>query len=405
MITATITLLLLTSILLIVFNDNTNRNNIFLAFLFLSLSIYSFTHYTVTINKSVFFGAIFYVNMTPIYLAAGPVLYLYVRNTLLDKFIFNKKDLFHFIPCLIIFIGIIPYLFTSFDYKLETIERLYNNTSEVLNFNPNLFFSHIQMFFIRLGSLTIYTLYNISFLIKYKREKFQTVMLKQKEKKITFNWFLALHLSLLIMVFFYLIFVVQISLNPEKLGQSLNGYMLSATILFQGIMILSIYFFPSILYGFPSKKILDSQNINNQIISKENIQHTIIENKKTLINSIEDQYYFNIQQEIESYFTTKKEFLNQNFKMIDLLSALDVPEHHIRYCLKNYLKKSFPQLKNEYRVKWIADILKSQTQNDYSIDGLGFRAGYQSKSAFYNNFKDFYGLTPQEYQRQQAIKS
>lgn len=400
MLSGIIILLLFVSIILLVFNIRTNRNIIFLCLLFFLLAIYSLTHFIVTENKSVFFGAIFYVNMTPLYLATGPVLYIYLRNTLVDKFAFYYKDWVHFLPTLIIFIGIIPYLLTPFEYKLEIIENLYGNTSEVLDFNPNLFFSHIQMFYIRLGSLTIYILFNIAYLLKHKREKFEAVMLSQKQKKITFNWLMALHSSLLAVVICYLLFVVQITLHPEQLNESLNSYVLNATLFFIGIMNLSLFFFPDILYGFPSKKSQYQRYISSSESRKKNKS---IDNNDISINSYQDKYYINIQKEIEKYFNTKEEFLNDDFKMRDLLFSLNIPEHHVRYCFKNYIKKSFPQLKNESRIRWVAATLKNQTQDDYTIEAIGQKAGYQSKSAFYNNFKEIYGVTPQEYLKQHKV--
>lgn len=395
MLTGILLLLIFAATLLLVFNYKTNKNSVFLAITFFLLALYGLTHFIVTEEKSVFFGALFYVNFTPLYLTTGPFLYFYVRNTLADKTSFKRKDWIHFLPSLIIFIGIIPYLFTSFEYKMEVVENLYNNQSEVLDFNPNLFFSHIQMFFLRLGSLTIYSLYNIGYILKHKREKYQNIMLSEKQKKTTFNWLISLHLSLLAIVLCYLYFVIQITISPEKLGEALNGVVLNATVFFIGVMIFSLFSFPDIIYGFPNKS---HKSLSKNIKTKRPTTAKANSNQKQKNPEDEEEYYNSIKFNIEAYFEKSNAFLKEEFKILDLFNALSVPQHHIRYCLKHFVKKSFPQLKNEYRMKWVAEVLKDPKYNDHTIDAIGEKAGYQSKSAFYTNFKDFYGVTPQEYQ-------
>jgi len=36
----------------------------------------------------------------------------------------------------------------------------------------------------------------------------------------------------------------------------------------------------------------------------------------------------------------------------------------------------------------------------YSIDGLGEKAGFKSRTSFYRSFKEFTGLTPTQYLKQ-----
>ena len=85
--------------------------------------------------------------------------------------------------------------------------------------------------------------------------------------------------------------------------------------------------------------------------------------------------------------------------MAHLVTAMEVPQHHISYCLSHYINKSLHQLKLESRMQWAAEALFDPKFNANTIDAIGNMAGYQSKSAFYKAFKEHHGKTPQEYQQ------
>jgi hypothetical protein len=100
------------TIVMAVYNWNINKNTIFLAAFLILISIYGITHYLTIYGKSLFLLAIFFNNLSSLFLLLGPFLYFYVRGVLTDKIALSKKDLLHFIPFVIHFIGIIPYIFS-----------------------------------------------------------------------------------------------------------------------------------------------------------------------------------------------------------------------------------------------------------------------------------------------------
>ena len=185
------------SILMYVLNFQNNKNTFFVSAFFIIISLYGITHFTVTESKSVFWGSILYINLTPLYLLSGPMLYFYHRNTLSDRFLFKKKDLFHFLPTIIHLIGLIPYLTTSFQYKQLVLTRLYQNESDALSFQTNIFFTPTQNFFLRLGLLVGYISYNLYSLYIYKKNKYIKTLLPKQKKKTTFSWLVLLNTLIL----------------------------------------------------------------------------------------------------------------------------------------------------------------------------------------------------------------
>ena len=108
-------------------------------------------------------------------------------------------------------------------------------------------------------------------------------------------------------------------------------------------------------------------------------------------------YYQALAQNIINFFENSTNYLDPDFKMADLVKAMEVPQHHISYCLNRHLKQSLHQLKLSYRMQWSASALLDPTYNSMSIDAIGNKAGYQSKSAFFKAFKEYHALTPHEY--------
>ncbi|MEJ6556933.1 MAG: helix-turn-helix domain-containing protein [Flavobacteriaceae bacterium] len=376
------------------FNAQKNPNTLFLSFLLGFLTLYGITHYVVTIMESVFWGALLYINLTPLYLMTGPLLYFYVRNTIADVYRFGAKDLLHFLPALIHFIGLIPYTFSAFSDKKAIMQELFVNRDEVLSLQTSLFFTPTENFIIRLTLLSIYTLISLWALYRFRAKGYVSSILPENQKKTTFRWLLMLHFFILISVGSYIVFVLMLLTNPDAIDSHLNNNILNVSGLFLGLLIFSLLAFPDILYGFPKKK------EELVIAGNDPLPKTTNQSKSPKEN---EAYYINLKKELEDYFVSEEPFLSPDFKMADIVVALSTPQHHINYCLKHYMHQTLPQLKTAHRMAWVADALTDSKFNANTIDAIGFKAGYSSKSSFYKTFKDHFNVTPQEFKNQQNL--
>ena len=87
---------------------------------------------------------------------SGPFLFFYVRNTLVDRETLTKKDWFHFIPASIALIGTLPYLFQSFDQKLQIADRIIENLNSIRDIDVNLFYNVGESFVLRTVVFFVY---------------------------------------------------------------------------------------------------------------------------------------------------------------------------------------------------------------------------------------------------------
>lgn len=120
-------LLVVLSLILIVHNWKLNNNAVFIGLFFSLIAFYGLVHYFVVYGKSVFWLAIFYNHLSPLFLLAGPFLYFYIRGTLKDRQGLKRKDALHFIPAIIHFISIIPYYIASYSYKESVAKMIIEN--------------------------------------------------------------------------------------------------------------------------------------------------------------------------------------------------------------------------------------------------------------------------------------
>jgi len=385
-------LFLVFSVLLFAFNFRKNKNIVFLTgFLFL-FSLYGLTHYVVSMSQSVFWGAILYVNFTPFYLLCGAFLYFYVRNSLEDSFRFSSKDWLHFLPFVIHLIGLIPYLFKPFSEKTVYIKKLYADPELIVNAQVNLFFNTTENFIIRLFLLLGYSLVNIYLIYRYYQKKSKS-LLPEKEQNLTLKWLLSLNIYVILIVLFYGLFIIKLHNYSGNIFSLFNDALLYASAGSMALIVGSLLIFPHILYGLPAR-VKALKNIHTDISTNH-----IRKEKNTSEIARDDDYFLQLKNEIEHYFECKKPYLSNDFKMADIILNINAPQHHISYCLSFYFKKSLPELKTHYRVSWAKNALIDNKYKYKNIEAIGQKAGYSSKSAFFKAFKDYTGITPQEYQK------
>lgn len=75
----------------------------------------------------------------------------------------------------------------------------------------------------------------------------------------------------------------------------------------------------------------------------------------------------------------------------------NLPQYLISQFLKKYYSKTFNEFINDFRVEEVIRLLNGNEKKVYSIEMIGQFCGFNSKSAFYNAFKKYTGITPKQY--------
>ena len=179
---------------------------------------------------------------------------------------------------------------------------------------------------------------------------------------------------------------------------------------------LSMLFFPELLYGIPQR----GQNINDYLVYQN--EKTAPEEQIILIKdafSIEisdvldkgernlseeelqkkdiEPRFIELSQSILDYIRKSEIFLNPNFSMEELSRSMNVPKHHLYYCFNSILKVKLTKIRAELRVEYAKKLIKDGLSDTLTLDAIGNKAGFSSRSSFQSIFKEEVGCTPGEY--------
>lgn len=98
---------------------------------------------------------------------------------------------------------------------------------------------------------------------------------------------------------------------------------------------------------------------------------------------------------LKQLFSDEQIFKNSNLKLPQLADRLKISPHKLSQLLNDNLGKSFPQFINAYRIEAAKKMI--ETNKEFSLEGIGYECGFNSKSTFFSTFKKLTGITPAAY--------
>ncbi|MGY6743592.1 MAG: helix-turn-helix domain-containing protein [Cecembia sp.] len=94
-----------------------------------------------------------------------------------------------------------------------------------------------------------------------------------------------------------------------------------------------------------------------------------------------------------------KLYIQEGLSVKEVAEHIGYPPYLVSQAINTCLKKSFFELINGYRVEEAKKLMLDENLNHLSIVGIGFEAGFSSKTAFNTAFKKHTGITPSEYKQ------
>jgi AraC-like DNA-binding protein len=376
--------------LLLINLRQSNKANIYLFFFLLINNTYSLSHYATIYSGNKYLIAIMLVHFTPFYLMLGPLFYFYVRGLLKDDYSLNKVDYLHFIPALLFFINITPYVFKSWDYKLLYASNVIKDAHNFLNLDY-LFMPPSISFLSRPIIALIYVIASVALIFRRGLNKsYINIQTKLIFKWLTFFIGIASILYLGFLFFTFSAFYI----DTLKVESRQGDFILYSTIGGLILLNLSLLFFPNILYGLPQldyaivtkeNKVLEEQLGIAEDIKKQSRSFEISTEKLTLL-----------KLKIEKYIEDKP-YLNPEFNLTMMSSDTDIPVHHLSYYFNEYLNVNFNTWKNDLKIAYVIHLIRNGSGEILTLDALAKQAGFGSRTSFFNSFKQKIGVSPSEY--------
>ncbi len=280
----------------------------------------------------------------------GPLIYFYVNSFLKRKDIINYRSSFHFLP----FIGVLLFLIIFY----RNINHFIIWESIVDLYDTILILAH-SFIYIVLSVLSMKSM-NISFRGFYKRIKISSHN--------TWLQFLLLGFIVIWIVNLNSFAIFMIIRKPWWCAYTASIFALTSFLFANAIMFI--------------------------LLLKPDAYYIITKYKNNKLKEDDKKEYL---QRLSSYMETNKPFLNPEISLESLANEISVNPRILSQVINETFHKNFKGYILEFRIKEGMQMLQDSKYSKLTILEILYNVGFNSKSAFNNQFKLYTNLTPQEY--------
>lgn len=313
--------------------------------------------------------------VSPLQFLLGPLCYFFFRTTLRPYQRFSKKDLLHFIPFLISFIGLLPIYFLPAEEKLRLIE-LGKDFKTAWHMEDTFGIDYVYALRIKFFIFFIYLFFQWKMILGYLKNASKELKLNNRSLQ---TWlFFDICLKTLIGI---LVFISAWLDGSAVIASLIQVSLISVEILGSAFFLIAS---PDLLKGVVFQEhLLESRHV--QDIKKQEIMRPEPDEKEHTEQSPEHQ---DIMLRAEQFIQLEQPFLDPGFNLADLASALDVPARTLSQAIKSTLGIGFPEYVNKIRISFLEQQLTSKPEMlRFSIDALARSVGFSSRSGFYKAFR------------------
>lgn len=295
----------------------------------------------------------------PLLFLFGPLLLTYINLLIYKKL--PKYYIIHFLPFIAVTFWLIPFFITGGTDKLMYLDRIkHDGIPRELLFL--LFFRNIHFV-----SYLVVAGIAVSRYTREVKNKFSG----RQVAAINWLWFLMRLLMATASVFFVLFLMAVIG---YRLGKDWPEFLCSS------LLLAVIY---SIGYkGFRQPEIFSIETIDSEKkYAKSGLQAgTALEFKQKLLDTMD----------------ANKPYLNSDLNLNELADMLQVSPNHLSQIINDCFNQNFYDFINQYRIEEFQKNMMAN-ENRFTILGLAFEVGFNSKSAFYKAFQKHSKITPTEF--------
>jgi len=289
-------------------------------------------------------------------LSIGPMLWIYVKLVIGEELKQLKKHLY-----LPIGFGLISLILISVDFLIADIK-----TSFVIR--------QIITYIVLTGLTAIFLAqsgYYIFLSLKlYKKHIKNVGETFSYTEKVNLSWFKLL-------IYGYIFFIVGL-IASHVVDDSISYIMF--------YLILLIY----VIYS--GYNALNQDPVFEEFKGDNTKKHSVQEDVNT-------EFYKDLKIKLLTIMEEDKLFLDSSLTIHSLANQLNSNNKYLSQLINNDLKMNFVLFVNEYRIREAKKLLLDKSNNNLTIESIGYDAGFKSKSAFNATFKKITNQTPSEYRK------
>lgn len=106
-------------------------------------------------------------------------------------------------------------------------------------------------------------------------------------------------------------------------------------------------------------------------------------------------------EELLTYMDNNKPYLQNNISLSELAKQVQLSPNYLSQIINEQSHNNFFDFINRYRVNHVKNLIKEKMKTKQKINMIetALDSGFNSKSAFYNAFKKYEGMTPSQYKK------
>ena len=381
------------AIVMLINNWKLNKNILSFSLYLLIISFTSLLYDTIINGGSAHMLMLLIGNAGPLFFLVGPLFYFFIRGLVDEHHTFTDKDLIHLIPFFLNMIIMMPYLFNPLEVKLQMAQNSLHNPTYYMN--TILVFIPIWLnTLVRIVFITFYIVWSSVILRKAYLERINDLKGAVRKQFIAnYRWLNLITFASLILVLLHLGLVIYFWFDPGMSFISIidSNIMFVVSVVFIALFPLIILFNPGILFGLPNNKMLNPIIISTMMdVDKESKYSVLVAADK--VKTYND-YFDNLAQKLMIYAQEQKPYLDHDFNADKFSKVMEVPLHHIHFCVKYYFGNTCKKMIAELRVGHAIELIKNSLKRDKdSIQNIVYESGFNTYKGFLRAFKRCQGV-------------
>jgi AraC-like DNA-binding protein len=317
----------------------------------------------------------------PLNFLIAPFSYLYVRAVLYNEKKFQKRDLIHLIPFVIVFINYIPFYVLPVNEKVKVIQNSLNYWPDTFKYQAGFLPENFSILF-RLILAIIYLVLQWNLILSYKKiHKESSIQIQISN---VLKWLKLFTITSTVIFFGIIGFMLTVFFLPSYY----NDYILMqipSLLVSVGFFVMAAYLLshPEVLSGLP-------------FVKYKEVPSDVVNDKSYMLPYINEDYKHEMEK-IVQFFETEKPYLNKELNISQVSVALDIPSRELSFIINNHFGQRFTDFLNKYRIEYITNKINKEYLSNFTIEAIASEAGFASKSTFNLAFKKYHQCTPSEY--------
>ncbi|RFS16153.1 helix-turn-helix domain-containing protein [Emticicia sp. C21] len=305
----------------------------------------------------------------PMPLLHGPFLYLYIR-ALIYPTQQSVKSFPHFLPALLAYGSLIPFLLLSSEQK-------------ILVYQQNGLGFEVQTATIFISIVLLGIIYLILSWRQLNRHKKSIKNHFSLTEKVNMKWIL------------YLIYGIGAIWAVVILGNDTLTFAL-----------VTVYVTLLGYLGIRQGNVFSNYNLSYSTVqfNASSVINVAQEKVKYQKSTLKEEDAAKIHASLNNLMKTEKLFKNPELGLGDLAERLDIHQNTLSQVINSFEQKHFYDYINELRIEEFKKIALIPDSQKYTLLSLAFDCGFNSKTTFNRTFKKSTGISPKEYLAQTSFK-